>query len=469
MRGDLSETSAADLCRELARRSATGALEVDGPDGPGRVAFVDGRVVGAVSPTPHARLGDRLVNAGLLADDTLTEVLRTQQDGPDRRRLGALLVDQGLVSSDAVRVYVQEQVLDALFEVLSWRYGPYRYLDGSDPEVAEVPISVAVDDALVEVARRQREWTELSRLLPDLEAVPVFRDQEASASTSLEPDEFAVLASVDGERSVRQLANDLGYGEFEAARIVYGLALLGVVDIELPEDEVGAALDEAFAFFAEVGEEAAGDAHTGDDEGGGDDGSPEARATPAEALTLDLPLPEPSPPATPRAHEPMPDEEQPAGGAPLEELGELDEPEDREELEELAAEATPPAAARDDLDDDFGALLAALRDEPHPRDVSRFASPAAARAAAAAADEPVDEVATPADTGPTVRTPERADEADVSEFLRELSRLALDDASPPAGAPKPRPVDEPPARTASKPADDGKGRRKRGLFGWGGG
>jgi hypothetical protein len=68
MRGDLSETAAADACRELAGRGATGAFEVDGPDGPARVLFRDGRLLAAVSPTPRARLGDRLVSAGVLDD-----------------------------------------------------------------------------------------------------------------------------------------------------------------------------------------------------------------------------------------------------------------------------------------------------------------------------------------------------------------------------------------------------------------
>ena len=249
MRGDLSETPAAEVCRTLAADDAGGTLELDGPDGPGHVVFAAGRIVAATSPTPRARLGDRLVGAGLLEDEALTEALRVQAEAPEHTRLGALLVDGGHVSRDAVRLFVQEQVLDALFDVLSWRYGAYRFVDPEpSADVPEVPLAIPVDEALVEVARRQQEWEELSRVIPDLEAVPAFRSSASTASAPLEPDEFAVLASVDGVRSIRQLASDLGYGEFEAARIVYGLSLLGVVDVHLPEDEVGAALDDALAY-----------------------------------------------------------------------------------------------------------------------------------------------------------------------------------------------------------------------------
>ena len=245
MRGDLVEKTAADVCRELAAREASGILAIDGPGGPGRVVFADGRIIAAVSPTPRARLGDRLVGAGELDPDDLANALAAQQEKGESLPLGSLLVERGLVRRDAVRVFVQEQVLDALFEIIRWRYGAFTFSPDDDARGHGVPLSLSVDDALVEVARRQHEWNELSQVIPDLDSVPSFRVGAASASAALEPDEFAVLASVDGVRSVRSLAADLGYGEFEAARIVYGLSLLGIVDVRPPQDEIGAALDDA--------------------------------------------------------------------------------------------------------------------------------------------------------------------------------------------------------------------------------
>jgi len=245
MRGDLVEKTAADVCRELAAQGASGILAIDGPGGPGRIVLVDGRIIAAVSPTPRARLGDRLVGAGELDPDDLADALAAQQEGRESLPLGSLLVERELVRRDAVRVFVQEQVLDALFEIVRWRYGAFVFEADDAARDQGVPLSLSVDDALVEVARRQQEWDELSQVIPDLDSVPSFRTGAATASAALEPDEFAVLASVDGTRSVRALAADLGYGEFEAARIVYGLSLLGIVDVHLPRDEVGAALEDA--------------------------------------------------------------------------------------------------------------------------------------------------------------------------------------------------------------------------------
>ena len=60
------------------------------------------------------------------------------------------------------------------------------------------------------MSRRQNEWDQIQDVIPDLDMVPDFVTGGSSANAALEPDEFAVLASVDGRRSIRDLAEDLG-------------------------------------------------------------------------------------------------------------------------------------------------------------------------------------------------------------------------------------------------------------------
>ncbi len=528
MRGDLVEKTAADVCRDLAASEASGVLAIEGPDGPARVVFAAGRIIAAVSPAPRARLGDRLVGAGELDPDDLARALRSQDENGQNPRLGALLVEQGLVRPDAVRVFVQEQVLDALFEIIRWRYGAFAFTADDGSGSAGIPLSLTVDDALVEVARRQQEWQQLSRVIPDLEAIPNFRQGAATASASLEPDEFAVLASVDGERSIRALANDLGYGEFEAARIVYGLSLLGIVDVRLPQDAIGAALEDALALGPADRGEVPVDAD--DEVQDGDDGLRDAdRPQPGDAADEDSwaqvhdisAAGEPdvwvSPPDDDAASDPAaPDGTHPAPD------GDTAEPPPPPAASTDMPDffATPPVRpsvvgdhSRRDESDDHGdeTTLDITFDVPDPtpdrsptgRDPSET-SPAEAFAEIYADDDRgtrnrgtgsrsadnrgadgrtgpgADEVAGATDdaTGPSqtpsvdepgrrdepASAPQRGDDNDVSEFLRELSRLSLD---PPtkqgSGRPKP-PKDDPPAPPREQ--DTGK-KKRRGLFGRG--
>jgi hypothetical protein len=260
MRGDLAETPAVDVCRSLAAARVDGVLTIAGPDGRGVLVWRGGTVTAASSPTPRARLGDRLVGAGLLDPAALRELAAEDPDG-DPRRLATVLLDRGLVPHDAVRVVFQEQVIDAVFDVFGWGYGAYR-LDPLDPtvdvhaaeDVVALTAPLTVDQLLAEVARRQHAWRELARVIPDLDALPTVAS-DAPASTALGADERTVLSAasatrVTGARSVRRLADVLGYGRFETARLVHRLVQLGHLEVTPPEDEIGRALDEAMSGLA---------------------------------------------------------------------------------------------------------------------------------------------------------------------------------------------------------------------------
>jgi hypothetical protein len=505
MRGDLSETPAADACRDLAGDGVTGVLWIDGPDGPGSVTFVQGRIVGATSPTPRARLGDRLVGAGFLADEALHEALETQRQSSGRSRLGALLVERTQVPRDAIRLFVQEQTLDAMFEVLRWRFGSFSFEAGEAAAIPEIPVAMTVDQALVEVARRQQQWRELSEVIPDLEAVPTFSTDPASAVASLEPDEFAVLASVDGDRSVRTLAADLGYGEFELARIVYGLVLLGVVEIELPEDEIGAALDDAMSYAPP------GDA----------DPTPEPSSAAAEPMAAEpvaaepvaaepesprpvVSEPEPwvsEPPTEPETptEAPGPDSStdasvpvsapaaesapaiSPEDAIPAPEDPVAQDPSDSAPVTSGSAPGSPPGAAGSPPGDasagepqetSEGAVRETDLPERTYSDVFRElrgldgggATPSPPAPPAPPPHQPAEQTPEAASVQPEAapRRPARsAEDGDVSEFLRELSRLTIDEQQ----AEPERPRRSPPP--ASAPKDDDSKRKRRGLFGRG--
>jgi hypothetical protein len=241
MDGSLATTPADDVLRTLVRDGATGTLHLDTPYGRARVVIDGDRVVAAWSPTQGARLGERLVGAGHLTHLDLRRAL-TQQDDPTSPRIGALLVADGLVSPDAIRLFAQEQILDALFEVVGWRAGSFSFEHGRIDSPPEIPVAIPMAAALAEVDRRRREWRRLQELIPSLASIP-HAAHSAGVVAALESDETAVLAHLDGHRSIRDLAVELGYGPFETARIVYGLATAGLVEVTEPAEASDATSD----------------------------------------------------------------------------------------------------------------------------------------------------------------------------------------------------------------------------------
>jgi tetratricopeptide (TPR) repeat protein len=66
--------------------------------------------------------------------------------------------------------------------------------------------------------------------------VPLLAEVENDAGPQLDllPGEWEVLAEVDGERDVRQIAQRLARSEFEVARTLFGLISTGVVELSDP-------------------------------------------------------------------------------------------------------------------------------------------------------------------------------------------------------------------------------------------
>ena len=341
MRGSLAETSVADLCRRLADAGATGTLEVEHPAGRGRLSFVDGRLAWAEPPTGDARLGDRLVHAGLLSRQHLEDALAAQRELESPPQLGTLLVERGATSRDSIRVYVQEQILDALVELTLRSEGSYHFAPGAPPG-EELPADLAVGDALAAVDRRKDQWERIRAAIPDAEVVPHATGQAPTSAERLEPDDVALLEAIDGRRSVRDLAVALGYGTYETVRIVYGLHLLGLVEARPPGPRPEPSVDlddEEFARLLEELDEEDGPSEVAAAESTGPEPMDELRAI-LGGVAEDRPArPEPAPTAEGQVEAGDPEEDGPA---------EEDEPDDAGEAESASAEPerTVPRGSR---------------------------------------------------------------------------------------------------------------------------
>lgn len=228
----MTTTPLVDTLRELARSHASGLVTVRGVAGSGQVRLADGGIVEADAPAPSGRLGERLVGAGLLDPASLEAALDRQADAAGAGRIGSVLVDSGLIGAHVVALFVQEQLLDAVFELVGWTDATVEFAASPPQPTDGVPVHLRVEEALEEVDRRRREWDTIRRAVPGLAAVPRRNDTSSrSTSPDIEPDEQAVLENIDGRATIGEIADRLGYGAFDAARVVYALVRDGRVEV----------------------------------------------------------------------------------------------------------------------------------------------------------------------------------------------------------------------------------------------
>ncbi len=237
--GPLAELGIHDVFQLLDLSRKTGTLVVTSMlrDNEGVVLFENGKVISAaIRSNPH-RIGDLLVRSGRLTDADLARV-RDAQDKGDRRRFGEILVAMGMVTAREMERQMRLQIEAVVFELMSWSEGHFRFEEGlSEDALRDASAPLSTESLLMEGARRIDEWSRIADRVPNLSVIPDFApmDAEHPGLIDLLPQEWKVLAAVDGTLDIRGLAATVSMSEFDVARVVYGLVSTGVIVLRQPK------------------------------------------------------------------------------------------------------------------------------------------------------------------------------------------------------------------------------------------
>lgn len=96
------------------------------------------------------RIGDMLVDSGMITTDQLTQCLRVHSQQGRRRRLGDILVRKGFVKFEDLADLLQNQAREAFFESLSWKRGMFFFYANQHPAKDEILINERIDHLLLE-------------------------------------------------------------------------------------------------------------------------------------------------------------------------------------------------------------------------------------------------------------------------------------------------------------------------------
>ncbi len=232
--GPLRELGIHDVFQLLDLSRKTGALRVTSElrHNEGKIYFDSGVVVSAeIRSNPHP-LGALLLRTGKITEADLERARDMQQRQGDRRRLGEILVALGVITQREVERQVRFQIEEVVFEVMSWNEGYFSFAEETESKVpTELTVRIPVEALLMEGARRIDEWSRIESRIPHVGVVPSLAPPPEGGGGELDllPPEWEVLALIDGERSVRGLATELGRSDFDVAKTLFGLESAGVI------------------------------------------------------------------------------------------------------------------------------------------------------------------------------------------------------------------------------------------------
>jgi Domain of unknown function (DUF4388)/DnaJ domain len=223
--GALSAESLARVLGTLHGERHTGVLHLSRSTERLTLRFVDGHVVSGAQG-PSGRLGDILERCGHLSRPDLD--LALEKAALEGRRLGPVLVEEHLVSREAVQEALRLQVRDVLFAALFWGFGAYRFEPDAGPTFdEEISLEISTTALIFEVVSALESPGAVLRSLVDprtpVEAAPDGLARLRAEHAPLGPADAYVLSRADGTLGVEGLGETAPFARADIERSALAL------------------------------------------------------------------------------------------------------------------------------------------------------------------------------------------------------------------------------------------------------
>lgn len=233
--GPLKELGIHDVFQllDLSRKSGVLRVHSEERNNEGAVYFDSGAVVAATMKSNPHLLGTLLANSGKVTPDDLTRATTMQRNG-DKRRVGEILVANGVVAARDVERYMRQQIETVVFDLMSWSEGFFSFAEEPPrPIRKDTAVKVSTESLLMEGARRIDEWSRMTDRVPDGAVVPRLAPLTDGPHSFIDllPREWEVLTLVDGAADLRRIAMELAISEFDVAKIIYGMLATGLIEL----------------------------------------------------------------------------------------------------------------------------------------------------------------------------------------------------------------------------------------------
>lgn len=224
--GDCGAFSLADLIAFLGQSRWSGVLRVTAPTGERSLLLKDGDVRSAASDSSSDRIGEVMVRMGYVARPALEKVLA---EAPPSR-IGKALVERGLIKAHDLYKCLNEQISEIFHGIMLSREGAFALIDQEiDEKALTHNLSMSMNGLLMDSIRKIDELAQFRKRIPHGRLFVLPRGKQPEEK--LEPEEEAIFAQVDGQRTVIEVGQLARMTEFDATRHVHRLMELGLVKV----------------------------------------------------------------------------------------------------------------------------------------------------------------------------------------------------------------------------------------------
>ncbi len=229
IRGSLSESSLPELLASISRSKETGILNFHDAGRWKAIYFKEGRIIYAMSNSQDDRLGEFLLKTGKI---TVRQFLEASKKIQPDKKLGAVLVEQGIITPDDLFVAIHRHAEAIVYSLFAWTRGEYEFVIKDLTADGPMVLDLDSENVILEGIRRLKDFTRMYAGVGPLESVlrPSANADGLIYKLHLDEDESQVHSLVNGRINVEQILAMSYLPNFETLRILFGLLAAGVVE-----------------------------------------------------------------------------------------------------------------------------------------------------------------------------------------------------------------------------------------------
>src|ERR1700680_1915862 len=227
LQGSLQEFGLVEVLQMMEFGGMTGAIHLkqQATERIGIVYFKDGKLASCSELDPGAlTLGDILQQLGMAHNQHINRAFSMQMQDPFGKRIGERLIEMGVISDEQLREALRTKALWTARELALWKEGTYEFVASpvsqskSTLPYGEESLNLAVMGVTMEMVRYIDEWEQLKAYFHQgmqtvLQAAPVIK-----YALQLDTRTVELIGGINVYRSVRRIASGIRRPELEVAR-----------------------------------------------------------------------------------------------------------------------------------------------------------------------------------------------------------------------------------------------------------
>jgi len=167
LQGELRVFSPTLLFQMMGLGGLGGRLTLRVEDGTCEVYFQRGKLVFARAPGQGELVGQELVRRGLAPREAVERAAAERARRRNGPRLGALLVERGLVRREDLEQMIRTRIKDAIYLCCEWHEGKFTFEAGAEPADEDILLDVSLESLLLECMTRIDETRHAAGPGPD--------------------------------------------------------------------------------------------------------------------------------------------------------------------------------------------------------------------------------------------------------------------------------------------------------------